>query len=90
MAVGDGCVEIDVLGVNLESEFSHDHFQLVFKLLVLKGILLEEALEDGVHKHLIPSYPAIFINLETPHYEITCIWAILLIDLDRFSLNILD
>ena len=47
-------VQVNVLRVYLETKFSHHHFQLVLKELVLLGILSKIILKNGVDKHLVP------------------------------------
>jgi hypothetical protein len=50
----DQSADIDVFGVYLETQFAHDAFELIFKQFIFEGVLLEFALEDGMHEHLVP------------------------------------
>lgn len=83
-------VEVDVLGVDLETQFSHHHLQLVLELLILDCILVEESLEDGVQKDLVPSQPALLIYLKALLQEVLGVAAEVRIDLHGLGLNVSD
>jgi len=63
-------VEVDVLGIYLEPQLGHDHLQLVFKLLILKGVLLEVPLEYWMQEHLIPVQPLLLIDSQAVRQKI--------------------
>jgi hypothetical protein len=83
-------VEIDVLGVDLEPKFSHDHLEFILELLVLKRILLEVTTEDGVHEDLVPTHSALLLDLQAFRQEILSFRLEVFIDLQRLGLDILD
>lgn len=83
-------VKIDVFGVDLESQLGHHHFEFVFEMLVLLSILLEVSFEDRVHKDFIPTQSLLLSQLQTSRDEIFCLGLEVVVDFQRFGLNIFN
>jgi hypothetical protein len=65
--------EVDVVGVDLEAEFCHYHFEFVFELFVELRVLFEVALEDWVDEDFVPGHPILFLLLQTLEKEIASV-----------------
>lgn len=48
--------EVDVVGVDFETQFCHYHFELVLKLLIELRVLLEITFENRMLEHFIPRH----------------------------------
>lgn len=83
-------VEVDILGVDLETQFGHDHLQFILELCILQGILFEITFEDGMQEDVVPANSMVLVNLQALVDEILSIRTEHLIDFDRFGLDILD
>lgn len=83
-------VEVDVLGVDLETQLGHHHLQLVLELLVLYCILVEESFEYWVQEDLVPTQPALLINFKALFQEILSVVGEIRIDLYWLSFNVSD
>jgi len=46
--------QVQVIGIDLETQLRHDHLQFILKLFVCLCILMEVAIEDGMQKDLVP------------------------------------
>jgi hypothetical protein len=80
--------QVDVLGIDDESDISHYFFHLVFELGVIFSVLFEKSAENWVLENLIPGDTVGFSHLEASFQEIDRVRGKFLIDLYRFILDI--
>ena len=76
--------------IDLETKFTHDSFELIFEVLVLKGILLEVIFEDGMDKHLIPRDPVALLKLKSHLNKILAFIRQIFINIQRLISNLIN
>lgn len=83
-------IQVQIFGVDLETELTHDHLELIFELLILEGVLMEIPLEDGMHKDLVPTHPLFFMDLQTTIDEVFGLGSQIIVELVHFGLNVFN
>ena len=58
-------LDMDVLGIDLEPNISHNFFIFVLENFSLPKLLFEIAIKDRMPKQVIPAYPILFLHLES-------------------------
>ena len=74
-------VEVDVFGVDLESQLRHHHFELIFELLVLFCVLFEVAFENRMQEDFIPTQSFLLSQMQTSSDKIFSLWFEIIVDL---------